>query len=670
MGLRSIEEKVKLQSVLVKNQRIAIAIGAIVLWSAIGIFFIYRLDKPLVSTSYYHANIQFRAGNEDSYDEIFLNSLSHIVDMYNRHPNWKWTLECQGLLIQMSFERYPDIFSQMQVMNQRGQMELICPQYSHGLAVAYPYKDFAETIQYNKWLIEDVYNFTVSKVIVLQEGQWLPAFPLLNALGFNAMAISRDQFSFHNYFPHDPLVEWNFGGQTGYVIPLNWLPCFEAGVFHHQLMLSDSERSNTNGKGALETEHEFRYNPEKMRQIERRHIELERMGNIWMTMEEWVIYCLDRGDVGVMNKFMPESNWTPNRHQGVTRWMAWNNANTPDGIMLARNYYTRNRIQMAQIMLEHAKISMAANDTDFCREKISQALRHLWLAQVTDTTGVNPATFEFKYGLDNTRSAQEMVDEAIALMRDRIIAWQAKIQVDAYGRSVVTEQVNFMNLTITGGLTEQALESKYGFDLVVNYQYESLYPHNRTFSSKSLTALVKWELKEFEVDIANFAFMGPYMIHVNNTQLYESFGPLESRKNYTAGFITEDNKEGRSSHYIQFLDNWQRANYSPSMAENYTREIIRSDYYHPAMQNDEFYIVALPIANGFIYNYEGGYAIIKNTTVNHISVRWFADKLVYFEEFVEYNHQYEFIFFKGSLADAHFLASIINPYPTITLEAI
>ena len=220
---------------------------------------------------------------------------------------------------------------------------------------------------------------------------------------------------------------------------------------------------------------------------------------------------------------------------------------------------------------------MAANDTEYCETKITQALKHLWLAQVTDTTGVNPGTIEFKYGIDNTLIAQTLIDEAIALMRDRISAWQSKIQIDAYGRNVFTNELNFMNLTTGSSFTQQALEDKFGFDLKVDYQYEDLHPHNESYHSKSLSIVIKGQQKQFDFDIAYFEFAGPYMVHVNNTQPYESFGPLEGAQNYTAGFIADENEGGRSNHNIEFVDNWEKAVYSPSMGENYTAEITRSE---------------------------------------------------------------------------------------------
>jgi hypothetical protein len=637
----------------------ALMITAMMFWGFIGGFIAFSVSRPLVSTSYYHANIQFRAGNEASYEDIFRQSLQHIVNMYDAHPTWKWTLECQGLLIEMAYQNYTDVFEKIQRQNQRGQLELITPQYSHGLAVAYNYKDFAESIAYNKYLMEEVYNLTVSNVIVLQEGQFLPAFPLLKHLGFDTIAISRDQLSYHNYYPKQALLEYSYAGIDAYVMPLPWLPCFEAGVFHHQLALSDSERINT---GDIEGPYEFNYNPEKMRQIELRHQELERMGNRFMTMAEWVIYCVEHGYTAKMEKFLPESHWTPQRHQSVSRWMAWGNGESDDGIVHARNYYTRNLIQTAEILLEQSNTTGLFSESELanCSEQLLTAKKYLWLAQVTDTSGVNPNALEFQYAINNTYIAQQLANEVIDFLRNRVAAWQTKIQVQAYERLVLTNSIGYTNLTIINNTQlKAAVENNYGNSISVKYSAEAICPSITNWIDATFSTILNGTLHEFEITIGRFTFTGPRGEFITNTQ------PVVGPINNSAAC---DGK--RVEQHIIVTDNWERAHYTPSLADNYTQALVRSDYTPPGAAGNDKYIVPLPISNGLIYNDQKGYAIITNNTVRHISVKWESDYLDFYENDIKYNSQYELIFFKGPLEQAHLLATLINPYPTWTLEAI
>lgn len=654
-GTNSLE----LDIVLFKNRAIALTITTIIFWSGLIGITAFFATKPLVSTSYYHANIQFRAGNEASYDDIFNQSLRHIVDMYQDHPNWVWTIECQGLLIEMAYERYPDVFSKIQIQNQRGQLEIIAPQYSHGLAVAYNYKDFADSIKYNKYLLEDVYNLTISNVIVLQEGQFLPAFPVLKDLGFDTIAISRDQMSYHNYFPDTPLLNYNYNGIDAYVMPLIWLPTVEGGVFHHQLALSDSERINT---GGIDGPYEFNFNPDKMEQIKLRHYELEKMGNTWLNMSDWVTHCIDNGYTEDMDKFMPESHWTPNRHFGVTRWMGWCNGESDDGIVHSRNYYTRGIIQTAEIMNDQAfsdgSISQANYDGN--RTLLLNASKHLWLAQVTDTSGVNPNDYEFAYMTNNTYYAQQKAMMVINSLRAAIVDWQGKIQINAYDKKVFHKTIDFMNASITDtSIMLDALEAKYGFKLDIEYSAESLCTYNKSFWNNSIEFNALGTAYSFDYEIISLEFLSRRGIYINNTQQYIP------KINNT---ITCNGE--RVSTHIKFLDDWEKIHYSPSLDENNSVQCNRSDYTNHAVVNDDDYILALPISNGFLYNDEGGYAIITNNTVRHLSVKWGkeSNEMDFVETEFQYNAKYEFILYKGSLENALLFANIINPYPYWNLE--
>lgn len=651
------KKNLPMRYLLAKNRFIAFSISALIICSGVIGLVVFSIATPMISTSYYHANVQFRAGDPESYYAIYRESLQHILEMYDAHPNWIWTLECQGLLIDMAYHEYPDIFDMIKAQNQRGQLELICSQYSHGLAVAYCYKDFAESIAYNKYLMEDVYGLTISNVIVLQEGQYLPAFPLIKHLGFDTIAISRDQLSYYNYFPHSPLVNYKFGGiEDCYVMPLIWLPAIECGMLHHQLALSDSERLNTNGDGP----YEFNFDAGKMEQIELRHLELEKQGNIWMNMSDWVKYCVNKNQVGNMDRFLSENHWTPNRHQSVSRWMAWGSGESDDGLVHARNYYTRNLIQTAQIMNEQAfsQNLIAEPNYNLNRERLLNASIHLWCSQVTDTSGVNPNALEFEYMINNTRDAQQYCKLVIDDLRSQITDWQTIIQIDNYHRTVLNDTFYFMNYTLTNPTISKAqLLSKYGFALTIEYSAESLVAHNETYFNSSIVANIDGSLHYFEFETARFQFMGRRGKYINNTQ--PEIGTYSNN--------AQCNGQNTDQH-MKFSDNFEEVYYSPSIAENYTQKLIRSDFTHPLFTDD--YIVPLPICNGLLYNPIKQYAIITNNTIRHISVKWESNELDFYETEQEFNGEYEFIFFKGTLEEAHLLANIINPYPFWTLEAI
>ncbi|GAB4313518.1 MAG: hypothetical protein Kow0069_14680 [Promethearchaeota archaeon] len=603
--------------------------------------------RPLVSTSYYHANIQFRAGDPASYDQIFNNSLIPILEMYERHPNWRYTLECQALLVEMAHENYTRAFELIKAQNLRGQLELVVPQYSHALVVAYGYRDFAASIQYARSLLEGEYGLKVSDVVVLQEGQWLPAFGQVAHLGFDAIIASRDQFSYHNYFPREPLLEWTLAGRTVHVIPVTWLPAVEAGVYHHQLVLSDSERVNT---GDVEGCSGFCFNPDKMAQLEARHEELERLGNQFLTMSEWKEYCLSRGRVEKMNKFMPESHWTPARHKSVSRWMAWGTpGSSDDGQVLARNVYTSNRLFAAGVLLDAAGGALDPQARVLMEQKLAEANRHLWLAQVTDTTGVNPNFRELEYAIEHTAAAQALAAEVVAAVK-AANGWVSPVQVNCHDRLVMTEPGLFSNRTALSVGTADLLESRYGFQLSVDWSVRPVGGSELNVTRERLACTVAGRPVEFEFDVLRANFTGRTGFFVPND--LPSLPALQFEGPTTSQFVT-------------FKDDWRRVAYTPSLLDNATQNLTRADYRNPFVGRNDDYLVPLPLANGLIYNLAKGYALITNNEVRHVSVRWEDDRVTFYETGQDFDARYEFLLFDGSLEDALLLANLANLYPFV-----
>ena len=175
-------------------------VASIVLISTMTVSISIWESHPMISTVYYHYNLQYRAGLNSSYEEIVENSLQWIVWMYGNHTNWHYTIECQFMLLEYLYHhdngKYRHIFNEIQRQNQRGQLELIVPQYSHSYQVPYGIKEFKEQLNYTKQLFKE-YNLTQSPLILLQEGQWLPGFAhAAKEFGFKAMIVSKEMLGY------------------------------------------------------------------------------------------------------------------------------------------------------------------------------------------------------------------------------------------------------------------------------------------------------------------------------------------------------------------------------------------------------------------------------------------------------------------------------------------
>jgi hypothetical protein len=134
----------------------------------VGYLFVDAATRPMVSTSQYHFNVQFRGTNETAMTEVVNNCVIPVLQMYARHPTWKANLEFQALMLEWmsklgNSSRLTNITASngtemvnldglrlLKYLVGRDQVQLIVMQYSDALAIAYPYMDFYKSINYTR----------------------------------------------------------------------------------------------------------------------------------------------------------------------------------------------------------------------------------------------------------------------------------------------------------------------------------------------------------------------------------------------------------------------------------------------------------------------------------------------------------------------------------------
>ena len=254
-------------------------IAAIIIISALSTGIIIIESHPMISTGYYHFNLQYRAGDWSSQDDIVVNSFQHIIWMYGNHTNWNYTVECQLLLLLYVQSHFPNVFQAVQEQNQRGQLELIVDQYSDAFQVPFPSTEFRQSINYTKSEMNAL-NLTQSPLVLLQEGQWLPAIGQVFGADptLKAAIVSIEQFAYFNYYPSKPVVQWTLFGQTINVFVIPWIPIVQAGVYWQQIYTQDGEKINTGGAVNLNQAAAFVYNPDKQSNLEERLEQLQAEG--------------------------------------------------------------------------------------------------------------------------------------------------------------------------------------------------------------------------------------------------------------------------------------------------------------------------------------------------------------------------------------------------------
>ncbi|MHA1341304.1 MAG: hypothetical protein ACTSRZ_15110 [Promethearchaeota archaeon] len=654
-----------------QNIQAAVIASIVFIGSLVG-FSIFKATKPTISTIYYHYNLQYRCGAEESYKDICF-AVANIVWMYGNHTNWNYTIECQFMLLEQMNIYFPNVYEQMKEQNQRGQLELVVPQYSDAWHVPYPLKTFWDSVNYTRTRMIEA-GFRPSKVIILQEGQWLPGFTQLGDMGgFECAVLHYEQATYFNYYPKKPILSWTFGGKTKYAYVNPRAPVFEAASFHHQIYAADGELLNT---GDVEVHggpaSEFAFNPIKQKNHEDKLIALEKRGNRFMTMEQFFEYAVKvPRNIGTLDKFIPECEWVAALYDQYFTWMGKSSSSTDDGSLISKYYYTHQLIQVTELLLNDAFSKGYISEKNYSEwgpyriNKVDglllQAKKHLWEAQVSDTTGINPNYWEFWYGLNHSQSAIEICYSIIDKIRRETPGnpYKNSIQINPYTREIYNQTINFINKTIIATSSKSEIEQTFGFTLEINQKPEyNILGFNQSYQKANLSSK-NYSFQVYQIDLE---FFGYYNLSIPlNETYYVAENDLANYKN--AGINSKNDVS------IIFRDNWQYISYSPSLAENYTVELNRDDYFYKPFGADEW-LLLLSMCNGLLYNPIKNYAIIKNCSVHHIPAIWRSDNVEFKEIELKYKNSWQFFIVNTSLENALMLANQINSYAPITLEAI
>lgn len=659
------------------NKRIfyAATITSIIFIGAISGLIVFKWTQPTVSTVYYHYNLQYRCLEDTSVEDICF-AVANLVWMYGNHTNWHYTLEMQFMLLEAMEDLYPDVLNQIRDQNQNGQLELIVPQYSDAWHVPYPIKDLYDSVNYTRHRMLEM-GLTPSRLIIMQEGQWLPGFPLLDGMGdFDAYVLHIEQGTYFNYYPNKPVLRWTIGGKTSYVLVNPRLPTFEGGYFHHQIYAADGELLNTgdyapHGGPASE----FGFNPEKQKNHEDKLIELEKRGNTFLTMEEFFDRMVaNEKNIGDLTKYIPECEWVAAQYDQYFTWMGKSSSSTDDGALLAKFYKASQLIKATELLLNQAHAGGLISDknyTDWGPYRIGtsdglllEAKKHLWEAQVSDTTGINPSYWEFWYGMNNSQAAIDTCFDIINKIRHELAGnpYESRIQINPYTQTVYnqTDSINFINNTLVDdSLLISNLESIFGFDIEINQKNEfNALGYTQKVERRNFNA-TDWNVEFYKL---NLGFYGLYNLTID---------PLSTNyieENALNGYKTTgiDVKNDIS---VKFIDSWEEAIYSPAIAENITVQINRNDYFYKPLGADEW-LCLLSMCNGLLYNPLKGYAIVKNCSAFHLPATWRVDNVEFKEIEVKYNSTRDFFFLKTDLATALKFANQINSYSILEMEAI
>ena len=626
-----------------KTFGISVFATALVMAGVVGFLTINYTSRRLVSTSHYHFNLQYRAGNWDAMYEVVNNSLYPLLQMYDRHPTWKANIEFQSMLLEFTEEHHPECFELLKrLVIERRQIQLIVVQYSDALALAYPYIDFYKSIHFTRTMLENMgfvnetHTDAISRAVLLQEGQFMKGFtrvvqdfkhPGGNPI-YDTLLTTRESLSYFGVRERAPLYTYTLGGQEMYILPYHPLPLEEAGTMHHVLWFQDGENVNSGAgqvweAGGLEdlTGEYFPFNPYRQDNHEARLLDLERQGNEFLTLDEWVAYLIENNQARPLDRYVPETHWQPFNYRSSFIWMGETKgpSHYDDNEVNARNYFTRQIVLATEVLLNHTAMPLDHEMPD--GRTIDETMWRVWMdlaeAEVTDSTGLGPWVIEGETAIVKTRYAvrnASLVLQAIinhnATLNDTIndggsiqvlpdnIAWLNPANTGMDAPVVLTNESEFVNFTVTAA----------GQSLPADAPVVVSTMNNDSFTVDRMVVETPWDSPLHE-------------------QEYYSI-----RANYPRTNTSEFDDQERWS-YFQVDGDFSEIAYSPSLWEHLHVNLSRAmylpdevDFYDDWKANvpDNFQIY-LSLSNGLIYSHEGQFAIIKNCSSTHLAARWRND---------------------------------------------
>ena len=96
----------------------------------LGAFFWFYFNKKY-ACNLYHYNVQFVPGDTEAEDNIIKESMKAILEMFEDHPKWKFSIEISGYGLEVMHDRHKEVFKLFKKLNvETEQLELVLSPYS------------------------------------------------------------------------------------------------------------------------------------------------------------------------------------------------------------------------------------------------------------------------------------------------------------------------------------------------------------------------------------------------------------------------------------------------------------------------------------------------------------------------------------------------------------
>lgn len=365
------------------------------------------------SLGVYHFNIQYAAGLPSSYFKQTTASLQPFLRFYETFPQWKANLEISGHHVAFLERHFPEDLARLRTLNQRGQVEIVTVHYSDQIYLAYPKHDLVKSIEVADEILarngltrspvwfgqENFFGEGVAEVmkecgfsVALVNGNYLrhlhgtpgkPPAPYYTYHGVDCLASGLQR-------QHDDVLQtWNFWGDG------------ELAFARFNVYFP--------GYGASEKKFVKRAN---------HFYQQHRAGVQFVTVTEYLAEIKRRGyEPEPLGPFL-DGSWNHYDYGGVFLWMGlYRMAFERDGRVRARTIQSRNRVRLAEVLLDHPDSTVSGHladaDRAWCARHLKRAWKHQLLAEVSDSTGQTPFPIEVKYSFAESAAAIADADRVV-----------------------------------------------------------------------------------------------------------------------------------------------------------------------------------------------------------------------------------------------------------------
>ncbi len=621
--------------------------------TGIGIYF--NTGEAKYATILYHYNAEYRAGNQAVENAIINVAIPELIKMYDRHPDWPWTLELQAwAIVNMSLTNNGTIFNMLKNQINRGQCELITPLWSYQMLTAFTLDDVNFSLALTRETLRGLNITRFPRVCFFQESQAFPGFgnAIFKQYGFDTCMVGKHVLALHGIEPVHPLFVqrlWDDPSTDFFYLPYNWVPETVQDGFHFWTFLATGEtvtgRNVLTGQGTGQGEEAYLPAPELIAAHEL-HLDLmKKSGYRMMTISDYVTTLVGRQEYVMLDRFLPETTWRDmpgfgiNREDsnGLWKWMAHNTAKgnatnyNDDGGQLADTWRTGNILKATlTLLLANWSILDPALRTSL-NATLSNAYKSYFRAQGTDAYGWEPGWIDGKenvlhetdYSRNNNHQARILALQVLQSLNSTL-ALGNLVQVYTENMALGPGTKAFSNIT-AAFINESRVATTLGLnDLPVDMQL----------------ALVG-NTSEPVIAVSNCTWNGfSYQV------IDISIGDMTASRLKLAGTYPV----------------W----YCPSFYEDRALQF--------SLYGEEPF--ALPLSNGlaFFGSQAAGVAVIKNSSARHVALLAENDWIGYYEDtddedpYPVKNVHYSLVIYQGTLDTAIVLANFINTRPFVEID--